>query len=134
MRLMLEPELARLAARSASNQQIEELLDALTNMESASDRANYPDWKRADEEYHKILGDACPNPLIGRTVTEMRNRIRHLAHTVFQMTPKRIVECTAEHRQIALAVAERDEEAAEKFMNIHIHKLRESIFEKLTYR
>ena len=133
MRLVLEPELARLAARSATNQQIEALLDALTNMELASDKGDYPDWKRADEEYHRILGDACPNPLMGKTVTEMRNRIRHLAHTVFQMTPKRIGECTVEHRQVALAVAERDEAAAEKYMHYHIEKLRESIFDKMTY-
>jgi DNA-binding FadR family transcriptional regulator len=75
----------------------------------------------------------CPNPMIGKVVGEMRNRIHHLANAVNQMSPKRIVECTEEHRRIVDAIAARDEERAEQMMLAHIQQLRASIFDRLSY-
>jgi DNA-binding GntR family transcriptional regulator len=71
--------------------------------------------------------------MIGKVVGEMRNRIHHLANAVNQMSPKRIVECTEEHRRIVDAIAARDEERAEQMMLAHIQQLRASIFDRLSY-
>jgi DNA-binding GntR family transcriptional regulator len=131
--LLLEPEQARLAARSGTDEELAQMLDCMSIMEAALASEDKDQWARADEDFHDILNNACPNPMIGKVVAEMRNRIHHLANAVNQMSPKRIVECTEEHRRIVDAIAARDEELAEQMMQEHVQQLRNSIFDRLSY-
>jgi DNA-binding GntR family transcriptional regulator len=133
IRLLLEPEQARLAARSGTDEELAAMQECVEIMEACIDPEDYAQWVRADEDFHDILNNACPNPMIGKVVGEMRNRIHHLANAVNQMSPKRIVECTEEHRRIVDAIAARDEERAEQMMLAHIQQLRASIFDRLSY-
>jgi DNA-binding GntR family transcriptional regulator len=133
MRTLLEPELARLAAENASESQIEALQDAINRMEAALPDDDYAAWSKADKVFHDTINQACPNPLLGETVVLLRNRVHHLANTDSKHNPARLAACTAEHREVVDAIAQHNSKAAEQAMRDHLNKLRESLFNKLTY-
>lgn len=131
IRMLLEPEVARLAAENASPQQIDRLQIAMSQMEASI--LDYPAWSKADEVFHETMQNACPNHLLGETVVQLRNRVHHLANTDSKHHPARMEACTAEHRQIVDAIAARDAQAAERAMREHIVQLRESMMRRLSY-
>lgn len=133
LRSLLEPEQARLVAENASDAQITALQDAVARMEAALPDDDYPAWSKADKVFHDTINQACPNPLLGETVVLLRNRVHHLANTDSKHNPARLAACTAEHRQVVEAIADHDSRAAEQAMRDHLNKLRESMFNKLTY-
>jgi DNA-binding GntR family transcriptional regulator len=131
LRTLLEPELARLVAMSATAGQQEGLRQTLQDMETAI-RENDPSaWSKANTRYHQILSDACPNPLLGELVLQVCNRVHHLANIDSQTNPARLAACTGEHQRIVEAIVAKDAEAAEQAMRDHIHELRKSLFNRL---
>ena len=133
MRALLEPELARLVAEVASTEMIQQMVDAVTNMEIAIDEGNYINWGRANSVYHQAMADACPNQLLGEIVLQMYSRVHHLANVDSQTNPSRLAECTREHRRIVDAIANQDSVEAEQAMKDHIVELRNSLFKRLSY-
>ncbi len=133
LRWLLEPELARLAAESATQSQCETLLEAIDRMEKAVEADDYPAWSKADAVFHQVIHAACPNNLLGETVIQLRNRVHYLANTDARHNPARLAACTAEHRLIAEAIARHDAKEAEQAMRDHIIKLRDSMVSKLSY-
>jgi DNA-binding GntR family transcriptional regulator len=133
IRMMLEPEAVRLAAECATPQQIDRLQTAIHQMEEAVRAGNYPAWAAADAVFHETLQHACPNPLLGETIVQMRDRVHHIANTDFKGNMPRLQACTAEHRQIVDAIAARDAHAAESAMRSHLNALRDSLLRRWTY-
>ena len=133
MRSLLEPELARLAAESASTQQRATISDTMNDMEAALRDDDYNAWSKADVIFHDTMSKACPNPLLGETVVMLRNRVHHLAKTDSRYNPARLAACTGEHRRIVDAILAKDGKAAEEAMRDHLTILRESMFNKLMY-
>jgi DNA-binding GntR family transcriptional regulator len=133
MRWLLEPELARLAAESASADQITRLQDAIQHMEEALEKDDYGTWSKADSIFHAVIGEACPNHLLGETIVQLRNRVHHLADRDSKHNPDRLTACTAEHRRVVEAIAQHDMHEAELAMRDHLTKLRESMFNRLSY-
>jgi DNA-binding GntR family transcriptional regulator len=133
MRLILEPELVRLATDAISDPDVAELQMIVGRMEAAVDEDDHMAWSKADTQFHEILGDACPNKLLGEIVVQMRNRVHYLANIDSQTNPTRLRKCTAEHRRIVDAIEAHDPEAAAAFTREHVDKLRESLFTRLRY-
>ncbi len=133
MRSLLEPELVRLAAESISEEALKHLWQALLDMETAIDNDDKEGWSLADTHYHETLGKACPNDLLSEMTIQMRNRVHYLASVDSQTNPARLAACTREHREIVEAIAARDSESAEKAMRQHINKLRQSLFNRLSF-
>jgi DNA-binding GntR family transcriptional regulator len=133
MRSLLEPELARLVAESISPRQLEELCQAMDEMETAVHNNNQEAWSIADTKYHETLNKACPNELLGEMTTQMRNRVHYLANVDSQTNPERLEACTIEHREIVDAIAAHDGTLAEKAVRRHIEELRQSLFNRLNY-
>jgi DNA-binding GntR family transcriptional regulator len=133
LRLLLEPELVRLATDAATGTEVDALVDTVERMEIACISGDHLDWSKADTTFHEILGDACPNELLGDIVIQMRNRAHHLANIDSQTNPARLSACTAEHREIVDLVVKRDGDGAADAVRQHIGKLRESLFIRLSY-
>lgn len=133
MRLLLEPELVRLATDAATKTEVETLVDTVEKMEIACTTGDHLAWSKADTIFHEVLGEACPNELLGEVVIQMRNRAHHLANIDSQTNPARLSACTAEHREIVDHVVVRDGEGAAEAVRQHIGKLRESLFTRLSY-
>jgi DNA-binding GntR family transcriptional regulator len=133
LRMLLEPELVRLATEAMTDEQTQQLSVVVDTMESACSSGDHLSWSRADTDFHDIMGQACPNELLAEVVIQMRNRAHHLANIDSQTNPARLTECTAEHREIADSVCARDAEAASQAVRRHIEKLRQSLFSRLSY-
>jgi DNA-binding GntR family transcriptional regulator len=115
------------------NSSQEEVLDqSLRDMENAIRDDDPAAWSKANTRYHQILGDACPNPLLGDLVLQMCSRVHHLANIDSHTNPSRLAACTEEHRRIVEAIIARDAQGAEQAMRDHIHELRESLFNRLS--
>jgi DNA-binding GntR family transcriptional regulator len=133
IRMMLEPELARLVAENATAHHIDNLQVAISQMETAVREDNYAAWSKADSVFHDVMREACPNRLLGELIVQMRNRVHHLANTDSKHNPARLAACTVEHREIVDTIATRNAEAAEQVMRAHILKLRDGLLSRLTY-
>lgn len=133
MRSLLEPELVRLVTDAISEESVKTLWQALADMENAIDRDDQEAWSIADSRYHETIGNACPNDLLGEMTLQMRNRVHYLANIDSQTNPARLAACTREHREIVEAVAARDARAAEAAMRRHIDRLRQSLFNRLSF-
>lgn len=134
IRFLLEPEMTRLAAEAITDAQLETLRRTIIEMETAVDNGDQEAWSKADTIFHETLSDACPNKLLGEIVVQMRNRVHHLANVDSQTNPRRLRECTVEHREIVDAMLTRDAQAAEKATREHINVLRQSLFNRLSYQ
>ncbi len=133
VRLLLEPEVVRLAAKHITPDQLETLQEAQAGLElaiAANDRAA---WSRADNVYHETISAACPNQLLGELAMQYRNRVSYLSIDA-QGNFERLTACTGEHRQIADAIAAHDSEMAAQIMREHIELFRQSIFRRLSHR
>jgi len=133
IRLLLEPEMVRLTTEVISADQLETLRQTVNEMEEAVDKEDQEAWSIADTVFHETLSESCPNKLLGEIVVQMRNRVHHLANVDSQTNPRRLRECTAEHRQILEAMLVRDGQAAEKATRDHIIILRQSLFSRLGF-
>jgi DNA-binding GntR family transcriptional regulator len=133
LRLLLEPELVRLATETIGDEEIEDLSKAVDKMDVACQEGDQLSWSRADTDFHDILGRACPNQLLAEVVIQMRNRAHHLANIDSQTNPARLTQCTVEHRQIADCVSAHDADGASQAVREHIEMLRESLFSRLSY-
>lgn len=133
MRLLLEPELVRLATETLSESDIIELEEIVDTMDRACMIADHQMWSRSDTRFHEILGDACPNVLLAEVVIQMRNRAHHLASIDSQTNPARLKECTTEHREIVDCIVIQDADGAVEATRRHIGILRESLFTRLSY-
>ncbi len=132
LRFLLEPELARLAARSATPAHKETLEQTLEQMEAASREKDWQDWARLDNLFHETLSEACPNKLLSKQVLQLRNRVHYMINDS-QGERKRVGACTDEHRTVAEAIIAGDTELAESAMRTHIEKLRASLFAKFAH-
>ncbi len=133
MRSLLEPELVRLVAEAISEEGIKTLWRAIEAMEKALEDDDKEGWSIADTLYHETIGNACPNDLLGEMTLQMRNRVHYLANIDSQTNPARLAACTREHREIVEAIAARDAQNAEAAMRRHIDKLRQSLFNRLSF-
>lgn len=133
IRSLLEPELVRLVTENISPSQITSLEAAMDRMEAAIEADDRPAWSKADATYHEILGQACPNKILGESVIQLRNRVHHMANVDTQSHPERLAECTQEHREILDAIVARNSNAARDAARRHLEALRVSLLDSLRY-
>lgn len=134
LRMLLEPELVRLASETASPSELESLKESVAKMQAAIEVGDQMAWSKADTQFHEVIGGACPNAMLNETVLQMRNRVHQIANVDSQTNPTRLAECTQEHQEIVHFMIRRDSAAAAEATRAHIEKLRESLFSRLRYR
>lgn len=126
-RLVLEPQLAAMAARRASPREIDEMRLCLEKMAGIT---AFEEWAVWDERLHRLVAKAAHNELLLAlydTVRQcapsgMRTRIR----TVFSGSPR--AETNHEHEAWFAAIAARDPQRAEHLMREHLHSIRQTLF------
>jgi GntR family transcriptional repressor for pyruvate dehydrogenase complex len=119
LRRMLEPNVARLAARHATAENIAALRDALARMTAALGEVQ--PWITADLDFHEQLGRMTGNRLVSLQVQGLRPVIEEVMHH-FNGTSRSKADWQrtfARHKRVAEAVAARDEEAAFAAMLAH---------------
>ncbi len=134
IRSLLEPEQVRLATEVISVKQIEVLETTMQEMERAARKNDLAAWSKADNIFHEVLKEACPNNLLAETVVQLKNRVHHMANLDTQINPDRLRACTKEHRNVVNAVKSKDSRAAKVAMEEHIAALTNSLLKRISYR
>ena len=120
VRLALEPQMVRLASRNMTARDIAGLEEALRNTEAAKDEEIFSHW---DKIFHLRIAEGTRNPLM----ITMYGQINHVrTHDLWEsikgaiLTPERIRQYNAHHREVFDAIRRRDPEAAVACMNNHL--------------
>ncbi len=128
-RLILEPQIARLAAEAQGEEEaLAELIERMAASCDPEDPAQRRVWSDADRDFHRRVATATRNPVlaaVGAHMAEIMDqplwqRLRDDAIAV----PGRTTLQLAEHRLIAAAIAEGDPDAAEGHARSHINRTR----------
>jgi DNA-binding FadR family transcriptional regulator len=130
VRMILEPEIAALAAVSASPQDIARMRQAVNKMEKAlADNNNVEEFLEGDFSFHMAMAESTGNDLIHLIIAPVVSLMRdvqtyHLRHV--DGGKRRSQE---NHRKIMEAIQNRDPQAARKHMYTHINQVRDDIQE-----
>lgn len=120
-RIMLEGEIARLAAGRLTQLQLEQMEAATRTMEEAWARQDRLANVEADLEFHGIIVSACSNAVLRALYDTMRNQLAETQRQPIPITnPQRMTASIAEHRRIIAALAANDGAAAKREMETHI--------------
>jgi DNA-binding FadR family transcriptional regulator len=125
-RRMLEPELAAMAARVATDGSIDAVLAAAEAMERILRDAHidHGACELADRHFHLTLARATGNGALASVLEHLwsqRGGLWHTLEQLFDSAPLRI-ETLADYRRIAGAVAARDAAGARSAMRAHLER------------
>ncbi|MBC2886284.1 FadR family transcriptional regulator [Ochrobactrum sp. CM-21-5] len=120
-RIMLEGEIARLAAGRLTQLQLEQMEAATRMMEEGWSHQDRLSNVEADLEFHSIIVSACSNAMLRALYGTMRQQLAETQRQPIPMTnPDRMKESIAEHRRIIMALAINDGMNAKQEMESHI--------------
>ena len=123
VRLAIEPGMAGIAARSATDEDIENITAAYNQLEAA--QGDDAAWAKADLAFHAAIVNACKNDFLTYIVRAIRKPLysRRLinASLASLLGPDDVVEpyesvrdeVLSRHQAVVKAIQQRDEEAAE---------------------
>ena len=121
VRMLLEGRLAKHAAQTTTADDINILKTATDRMEAAWENNDLIVNVEEDQAFHQHIARKCRNVLLSQ---QYESIVPLLIETQRQPIPftavNRMAESIAEHRAIIKALHERDANAAEKAMNLHI--------------
>ncbi|WZL74226.1 FadR/GntR family transcriptional regulator [Clostridiaceae bacterium 35-E11] len=115
VRLMLEPKIASLAAKNATNKQIEELRIQCNKVEAAIN--NGENHTQEDILFHKMIAGCSGNAVVGKLIPVIHSSVSVFANVTHRKLRNETIET---HRQIMEAIAEHDIEGAELAMIMHL--------------
>jgi len=128
-RLAIEPMQARLAALRATSGDIDRLFEAADASRDAKEPLSY---EKADAAFHRRVAAAARNPLLmaifdAMLETALDGSWRHGRETAHCINNQAIY--AAEHRKIAVAIAERNAAQAEQAMRQHLTSVQKRLIE-----
>ena len=120
---------ARLAALRATRGDIDKLFEAAEASRLAKDPASY---EKADAAFHRRVSAAARNPLLiaifdAVLETSLEGSWRHGRETAHCINNQ--ANYAADHRRIAIAIAERNPSRAEEAMRAHLSTVQQRLIE-----
>ncbi len=122
-RLLVEPEVAALAAEHASSAQLQAMRAGLRQMKQAARAGQMP--REGDEAFHEAIVQACGNGVLQDTVVRyLQARSGPLFERLgeYFQSPESWQAAIAEHEQVLQAIAARSPAAARKAMQHHLRQ------------
>ena len=120
-RLMLEGQIAALAAGRVAQTQLEQMEEATRQMEDCWARQDLLANVEADLAFHGIIVSACSNTMLRALYQNVRQQITETQRQPIPITdPERMRESIAEHRRIIAALRAGDATGARREMETHI--------------
>lgn len=129
VRLVIEPQVAALAAARASTPELQTIEEALRHSLMAKGLAEFEQW---DARLHLALVSAARNPLLAdlcRAINEARNQPQWYSLKKRSVTPERRALYDRHHTAIVAAVRSRNAEAAAEAMREHLRCVNANLFE-----
>jgi len=125
VRMVIEPDLAALAARRASFEHIVKLRDILQEQEAQIKRGD--NGIKADTAFHFMLAEAAGNDVLYRIMESLMDLLVETREASLQPTG-RTLRSMRQHKAILRAIESRDPLAAEKRMREHINEMEQLVF------
>lgn len=123
IRMALEPLAARLAARNASPEHLEQLRQVLQKAREATDRGELDLLAACNTDFHQLVVAASGNDYLSLLLAPMARRVQW----VFRASAaSRAPHSWTEHEGLLHAVADRDEEYAAVLAAAHVAAARSS--------
>lgn len=120
-RLLIEGELARLAASAITPDALAGLQSAATQFEQAWAQGDLVAHVDADLALHQGIAQACPNRMLATLYSTVSQLLTETQRQPIPNTdPDRMAQSIAEHRAILAAMERRDPDAAQAHMRDHI--------------
>jgi GntR family transcriptional repressor for pyruvate dehydrogenase complex len=130
VRQMFEPEIARVAARSRTDDDLKEIEETLNDLR-ACDHADHEVEGVIDNSFHTLVARSCHNaavPLLVEPVFSLLPRMRLLVGGVAAATDDQMLQY---HERILASITHRDGNAAAKFMEDHLRVIEETFLKSL---
>lgn len=122
VRLILEPEIAALAATRVQDSELATMREAVSVMDGAG---NDPDaYIEADLDFHLALAESAANPLILSLLDSIVGLLRDQRLRIFSV-PGGPLRGQVHHKRILDAVEHRNPEDARRAMRAHLEQVRE---------
>lgn len=126
-RLVVEPQIAALAARRATPPQIDEMRRCLEKMQELDD---FDQWAVWDERLHRAVAKAAGNKLLLAVYDTIRESapsgMRNIVNRVFSSVTRN--ESNVEHQRYIDAIANHDPESAASLMKAHLQAVKQILF------
>jgi DNA-binding FadR family transcriptional regulator len=119
-RLLIEPEVARLAALNATPAQIAEMRNCMARSRAAATWRQYESW---DNRLHRTIAEATQNALLVAlldTLGAVRRAVAWGRLRVNKVKPEPNHHSFTQHEEIVAAIAERDRDRAAAAMRRHL--------------
>lgn len=115
VRLLLEPSIAKWAARNATDSEIFEIIELSHKIEMAI--LNDEDYSDLDVEFHTKIAISSRNLVVENLIPILNMNIRSLIDVTHAVLKEHTI---LSHKKIAYAIKDRNEEMAEELMKEHI--------------
>lgn len=125
LRLILEPEIAFLAAQRITDQECDRLDEMLRHQERAI--AENAAYQEHDLAFHDFIAACTGNEAIGRLMEKVQDMLTESRDEALR-SPRRDRESFAGHGQIHQALRDRDPDRAREAMTQHLRQTRHRLF------
>ena len=126
-RLLIEPEIARLAALDATAADIDEMRTCMSRSRSAANWRQYENW---DNRLHRVITESTRNALLLAlfdTLNAVRRAVSWGRLRANKLKPDPNHHSFAEHQAVVEAIAERDMERAAHCMRGHLETVERNL-------
>jgi GntR family transcriptional repressor for pyruvate dehydrogenase complex len=123
-RMLVEVELAGLAAERANAANIESMADCIARMRKGTGSGRYKEYLDADMEFHFCIADAADNFILSQFMTLIRNLMLEWISESLSL-PGVPAEALKQHGRIIAAIQAHDRAAARLAMQNHISAMAE---------
>ena len=131
VREMLEPQIAALAARNATDKDMKNLKDLLERQEKEIDNALVS--KELDEKFHLALARAAGNTILLHVVELFSHILLKSRHENIQSLHRHMLSVKG-HKKILHAISMRDAKAAKHLMAGHLQAIRKLVISSDTHQ
>jgi DNA-binding GntR family transcriptional regulator len=97
---VLEGYATALAAPALGEAGVRRLTEITDRMVEAMKRLDALEFGRLNQEFHAVVYEHCPNPVLVSTLQDVARRLDAIRRTVFVQIPYRGAESVAEHRKL----------------------------------
>jgi GntR family transcriptional repressor for pyruvate dehydrogenase complex len=125
VRIVIEPDLAALAARRATPDQIQRMREILDDQDQLIQQGD--NGIKADTGFHFLVAEAANNDILLRIMDGLMDRLQE-TRAVSLSKGGRPVRSLRQHRAILRAIETRDADAAEQRMREHINEMEQLAF------
>jgi DNA-binding GntR family transcriptional regulator len=115
----LEAMCARLAARRATDSDVQRIEKALIDCEREATTGDANPYYYANEQFHQLIYQCCGNPYLVQQTVALKTRLKPYRRLQLQLR-NRIVQSLTEHREIVQAIKSGDMDRAAEVARAHV--------------